>query len=161
MGPLRRIQGEGLARKHLPGPKQPSIVWIAAAILVQHPELGAKITDRQLLDDLDRPGMDLFRAVADLVLGNPAITTALLVEHFRDSEHQHTIGRLASWAHPVLSQDVAAEFVGVLNQMRRAAIKGKVEHLLQKQKIYGLTPAEIAELGSLTRLQATTAEVLH
>ena len=105
--------------------------------------------------------MDLFRAVTDIVLANPDIKTASLVESFRDSEYQHHIARLAVWTHPLLNQDVAAEFLGVLNQMRRAAIKGKVEHLLQKQKIYGLTPSEITELGNLTRLQVTKAEAVH
>lgn len=148
------------ARSQIRQPRQPSIIWMAAAMLVQHPELGAMIGDRELLDALDRPGVDVFQKIVDVVQITSGLNTAAIIEHFRDSEYQHIIARLATWNHPVLSQDVSAEFSGVLNQMRRAAIKAKVEHLLQKQKIYGLSTAEITELGNLTRLQTTKAEVV-
>lgn len=135
-------------------PKQPSLVWMAAAMLVQHPGLAAAVSDDQFLSDLDRPGVPLFRALLETVRDRPHINTAALVEHFRGSEYQHHLARLATWEHPALTHDVAAEFQGVLAQMRRAVIKGKVEHLLQKQKIHGLSTVEIRELADLTRLQA-------
>ncbi len=139
-------------------PKQPSLVWMAAALLVQHPELAAQVTDGQLWEDLDRPGMPLFKTLVETLHSNPHLNIAALVEHFRGSEHQHHVARLATWAHPALMQDVAAEFQGVLQQMRRAAIRGKVEHLLQKQRIHGLTTVELRELAELTRLQAERPE---
>ena len=142
-------------------PKQPSIVWMAAALLVQHPHLGPQITDRKFLDELDLPGMELLRAVVDTLKANPHYNTAALVEHFRDSEHIHHMARLAIWEHPALAYDVVAEFNGVLAQMRRAAIKSKVEHLLQKQKIYGLSIMEIKELSDLTRLQAERPDAVR
>lgn len=155
--PKQGYEGRGPIQQ----PKQPSLVWMAAAMLVQHPELGAMIGDRELLETLDRPGMDLFLRIIDAVQASPNLNTAALLESFRDSEHQHNIGRLAVWNHPVFSQDVSVEFSGVLNQMRRAAIKAKVEHLLQKQKICGLSTSEITELGNLTRLQAAKAEAVQ
>jgi DNA primase len=142
-------------------PKQPSIVWMAAAMLVQLPELGTKVTDLEFLQDLDRPGIGLFRQLIEAVRVIPRCNTAALVEHFRDTEHESHVARLAAWNHAVLGQDVTAEFIGVLNQMRRAAIKMKVEHLLQKQKIYGLSSLEMGELAHLTRIQAQKAETAH
>lgn len=142
-------------------PKQPSIVWMAAAMLVQYPELGAKVADLQFLEDLDRPGMDLFRKLVEAIRANPSCNTAALVESFRDTEHEQHLARLAVWSHPVLSQDVTTEFAGVLNQMRRATIKAKVEHLLHKQRIYGLNTLEITELTRLTRIQTEKAELAH
>ncbi|HEX9811238.1 MAG TPA: DNA primase [Burkholderiales bacterium] len=142
-------------------PRQPSIVWMAAAILVQHPELGAKAVSLEFLEDLDRPGMSLFRQLVETSNANPRCNTAALVEHFRDTEHETHVARLAAWNHPALDQDIDAEFTGVLNQMRRAAIKAKVEHLLQKQKIYGLTSLEIGELAHLTRIQVEKTEAAH
>ncbi|MBI3897605.1 MAG: DNA primase [Gammaproteobacteria bacterium] len=131
-------------------PKQPaSVVRVAAALLVQHPELGAQIQDSTAFQELDLPGMPVFRALVGVVCDRPSINTAALVEHFRDSEHQQSVARLAMWTHPALSQDVAAEFRGVLAQLRKAATKAKVDHLLQKQPIYGLTSAEEVELARL------------
>jgi DNA primase len=134
---------------------------MAAAILVQHPELGAKAVSLEFLEDLDRPGMSLFRQLVEASNANPRCNTAALVEHFRDTEHETHVARLAAWNHPALDQDIDAEFTGVLNQMRRAAIKAKVEHLLQKQKIYGLTSLEIGELAHLTRIQVEKTEAAH
>jgi DNA primase len=133
------------------GPQSPpSTVRVAAALLVQHPEVIAEIKDREFLRVLDLPGMPVFNAIIDAVQAQPGLNTAALVEQFRDSEHQHHVARLAVWAHPTLGHDnVASEFRGVLIQMRRAAIKAKLENLLQKQKIYGLTATEKTELVRL------------
>ena len=138
--------------------KPPSLVWMAAAMLVQYPELCAQVADDGFLEDLEWPGMPLLRALIDTLRRNPHFNTAALVEHFRDSEYQPQVARLATWTHPALAQDVTAEFQGVLQQMRRAAIKGKVEHLLQKERIHGLTTVEKRELAQLTRLQAERPE---
>ena len=97
----------------------------------------------------------------EVTRANPRSNTAALVENFRGTEHESHVARLAAWNHPVFGQDVGAEFMGVLNQMRRAAIKAKVEHLLQKQKIYGLSSLEMGELAHLTRIQAQKAETAH
>jgi DNA primase len=127
----------------------PSMVRVAAALLVQHPEVADEIKDGEWLSELDLPGMPLLRAVVDLLKARSGLSTAAIIEHFRDSEHQQSISRLATWTHPVLIQDPAVEFRGVLQQLRRAAIHEKSENLLQKQKIYGLTAVEKAELTRL------------
>lgn len=138
------------ARAPRMGPKPPpSMVRVAAALLVQHPALIEEIEDPELLRELDLPGMDLFQKVVQLLKNQPRLHTAALIEHFRESEHQPALARLATWAHPSLTQDVHAEFRGVLSQMRLAAIKAGTERLLQKQQVYGLDSAEKTELARL------------
>jgi DNA primase len=125
------------------------MVRVAAALLVQHPVLIHEIEDPDLLRELDLPGMDLFQSVVQLLKDHPRLNTAALIEHFRESEHQTALVRLATWTHPSLAQDVHAEFRGVLNQMRLAAIKAGTERLLQKQQLYGLDAGEKTELARL------------
>ena len=147
-GPRAAASRSGATRAG--GPQSPpSKVRVAAALLVQHPEVVAEIKDCDFLRELDLPGMPVFNAVIDAVQAQPGLNTAALVEQFRDSEHQQNVARLAAWEHPALDQDVVAEFRGVLSQLRRAAIRAKSDNLLQKQKIYGLTAAEKSELARL------------
>jgi DNA primase len=135
------------------GPRPPApIMRLAVALLVQHPQLAAKINDSSLFDGLDLPGIALFRALVNLLKAKPELNTAAVVEHFRDSEHQHSVAKIATWSHSVLEQDVAAEFRGAMDQLSRTVLKEKVELLLQKEKVSGLTPIERGELADLTRL---------
>lgn len=127
----------------------PSMVRMAAALLIQHPQLHERLKDRQLPADLDSPGMPVLRAVVDLLQEQPGLNTAAIVEHFRDSEHQQHVARLAVWHHPSLSGDVEAEFEGVIARMVATAAKTQTDRLLKKQEVYGLTPTEKAELARL------------
>jgi DNA primase len=133
---------------------------LAIAMLIQHPELAREIGSGPggLLDQVEGPGAPLLRALVELLHRQPELNTAAVVEHFRESEHGLHVARLAVWQHPALAADVTAEFRGVLIQMKRAAIKKKVENLLQKQRIFGLTREEIEELARLTRLARDAPE---
>lgn len=131
------------------GRRPPSLTRLAIALLIQHPELGRQVADTRLLAELDLPGMDLFQKVVRIIEQQPQLNTAALVEQFRGTEHEMPVARLAAWDHPSLAQDVRAEFMGVMAQMRVAAIKAGTERLLQKQRIHGLTPNEKVQLTRL------------
>ncbi len=131
------------------GPKTPSMMRLAIALAVQHPELAADAPDPHTLGDLDLPGAPLFQAVLELLKAHPGMNTAAIIEHFRDTEHQPHVAKLAAWRHPALQQDVAAEFRGVLDRLRRTAAKARADRLLDKQRAQGLDSAEKAELARL------------
>ena len=133
------------------GPKEPpSMVRLAIAMVLQHPELAAKVSDRGAFMSQDLPGMPLFLAVLDLLQGSPGLNTAAVIEHFRGTEHEAPLAKLAVWQHPALAHDVVAEFQGVLGQLRRSAIKMQTERLLHKQRVQGsLSPEEKVELARL------------
>jgi DNA primase len=140
-------------------PKQPpSVVRVLAALLIQHPEVVAEAGEIDAIAELDVPGMPLVRDLLDLAKARQGLNTAAIVEHYRDSEHQQAVAKLATWSHPSLEQDAAAEFRGAMAQLRKTAIREKVDNLLQKDKISGLTPAEKRELANLTRLQVEKPE---
>ncbi|OGI46418.1 MAG: DNA primase [Candidatus Muproteobacteria bacterium RBG_16_65_34] len=132
------------------GPKEPpSVARLAIAMLLQQPELAAKVPDEGVFADLDLPGMALFRAILQLLKTIPNLNTAAIIEHFRDTEHQAHLEKLAVWRHPALEHDVGAEFAGVIEQFRRVSAKVRTEQLLQKQRFDGLTSDEKAELAHL------------
>lgn len=137
------------------GPRRPApIMRLGVALLIQHPDLAARIEDPDIFAGSDLPGLALFRVLLDFIRSRSKVNTAAIVENFRDSEYQHSIERLATWQHSALEQDVEVEFEGVIAQIRRTTVKEKIATLLQKEKIAGLTPSEKQELASLTRLAA-------
>ncbi|GMR03909.1 MAG: DNA primase [Gammaproteobacteria bacterium] len=131
------------------GPKTPSMMRLAIALVVQHPELAADAPDQHFFGDLDLPGAPLLQAVLGLLKTRPGMNTAAIIEHFRDTEHQPHVAKLAAWQHPALQQDVAAEFQGVLDWLRKTAAKARTDRLLDKQRAQGLDSTEKAELARL------------
>jgi DNA primase len=142
------------------GPQRPApITRLAIALLVQNPSLARLVTDLSAYQGLELPGMNLFETLVGLLSATPALNTAAIVEHFRGTEYEHSIAKIATWTHSVLEQDIEAEFRGVLAQLRRTALKEKIEALLQKEKVSGLTSVEKRELADLTRLPVAATPV--
>ncbi len=132
------------------GPKEPpSHVRLAVAMLLQHPQLASRLPVAWGLDDPTDPGLHLLHDLIGLLRESPKLNTAAIIEHFRDSEYQHYLSRLAAWQHPALVQPSEADLVALLDKLRQAAIKKRVDKLLINQKMYGLKPDEIVELKRL------------
>lgn len=144
-------------RSAKPGPRSfgvprepPSVVRLAIAMLLQRPELAAKVKDEHQLAQLDLPGMPLFLELQRLLQANPAWkTAAVIVENFRDSDYHPHLAKLAFWQHPALEQDIEAEFNGVIDRLCETSAKQRTARLLQKQDASGLDAAEKDELARL------------
>lgn len=143
------------------GPKAPpSMVRIAIALLVQHPELVRDLPDQRSLEGLELPGMDLFHELSGLLQTPHSWNTAAVVEHFRGSTHEQHIAKLAVWEHPALAHDVGAEFQGLMQRMAQAARRAGAERLLRKQQLQGsLTATEKAELAQLLADRLESEEI--
>jgi DNA primase len=141
-GDRRRITG---------GQSRPSLVRTAIALLLQHPSLARLVVDPagefQALEG--RPGMALLMDLLRLLKDRQDLKTGSIIEHYRDSDHQPALSKLAAWEHPTLSGDVETEFRGVLEQLRREARWAETERLMSKERLSGLTSAEKTELKRL------------
>ena len=133
------------------GPVEPpSTVRLALALLIQHPDVASAAQQMPHLADCQMAGADLLRDVLAFVDGREAVTTGTIVEHFRDTPNAAHVNRLAAFSHPALDQsDVAGEFRGLLEQMRRQDAKRRADQLLNEQKARGLSATEKAELARL------------
>lgn len=152
----RLIEGNAVAQPRAKGlhpgvgPKEPpSRVQLAVAMLLQHPQLASRLPVAWKFDDPTDPGLRLLHDLIRLLQESPKLNTAAIIEHFRDSEYQHHVSRLAAWRHPALEQPNEADLVALLDKLRREAIKNRVDKLLNNQKIYGLRPEERLELKRL------------
>ncbi|OGI39774.1 MAG: DNA primase [Candidatus Muproteobacteria bacterium RBG_16_62_13] len=149
---LLRSEGRATADVLAPpaaGYQPASLLWKAAAMLVQDPGLAAQAPDPAELALLDEPGADLFREILGWFRANPGRTTAALLEQYRDHEQEATLGKLAAWRHPGLAEDMADEFSGALDGLRKLAVHGRVAQLTRKAALNEQEQIELARLLKL------------
>jgi len=133
---------------------KPSLVRRAIVLLLHEPAAAVDV-DVELLPDLQRPGVGLLRELIETVQAEPTITTAGLLERFRTHEEGRHLGRLAASEMPVDEFNVAAELAACVRQLAVAAIHERLEELIEKQSVTGLSDEEKAELRELIQQTAT------
>ncbi len=150
-GNVNSVSARWKARARVRAPGQPSVVRHAIALVLNHPEAGLK-ADVESLAGIGRPGVDLLQAVIETVQAEPNITTAGLLERFRHDEQGRHLGKLAAAELPVDEDfDAAAELTDCLQQLAQARRRERIEFLIEKQKVSGLSADEKAELQALLK----------
>jgi DNA primase len=118
-------------------------------LVLNYPEAGRK-ADVEKLAGVGRKGADLLLSLIETVQSEPNITTAGLLERFRQDEHGRHLGKLAMSVMPDDDEfDAAAELDECLDQLAQAGRKERVEFLIEKQRVSGLSEDEKAELRQL------------
>jgi DNA primase len=141
----------GKKRKLPSGTGKPSVVRHAITILLNHPEAGRNL-ELDKLAGVSRPGTDLLRALIETVRSEPNITTAGLLERWRHDEQGRHLGKLAAAEVPLDEDfDPVAELAECLDQLALAGRKERIDFLIEKQRVNGLSEDEKAELRGLTQ----------
>ena len=133
----------------------PSIVRRAITLIVHNPAAAGDI-DIEKLAGVTKPGSELLRELIETVQSEPNMTTAGLLERFRnDPEGQH-LGKLAGVEMPESEDfDDAAELADCIAQLAVSARRGRIEYLIEKQRLGTLDDTERDELRELTRGSGT------
>ena len=130
-------------------PGQPSVVRRAISLLLNNPEAGQKL-DIEKLAGIQRAGVDLLVALIETVQVEPNISTAGLLERWRHDEKGRHLGKLAAADIPEGEGfDAAAELNECLQQLALAGRKERIELLIEKQRLGGLSDDEKVELTTL------------
>ena len=125
----------------------PSVVRRAITLLLNYPEAGQKL-DTEKLAGVQRAGVDLLAALIETVQSEPNITTAGLLERWRHDEKGRHLGKLAALHVPLGEEfDAAAELGECLQQLALAGRKERIEFLIEKQRVTGLSDDEKSELA--------------
>src|SRR5210317_167960 len=148
-----RPAGAGVQKRRAGGgpPRdgRPSVVRHAISLVLNHP-VAAQSADLEKLADVHRKGTDLLIALIETVQAEPNITTAGLLERFRHDEQGRHLGKLAATELPEDEDfDAAAELSECIDQLALAGRKERIDFLIEKQKLSGLSEAEKAELRQL------------
>ena len=133
-----------------PGAKgQPSVVRHAISLVLNYPDAARKAAVEKLAG-MSRKGADLLQALIETVQAEPNITTAGLLERFRHDEQGRHLGKLAMTGLPDDEEfDPAAELAECLDQLAQAGRRERVDFLIEKQRVSGLSEDERAELRQL------------
>jgi DNA primase len=132
-----------------PASGQPSVVRHAITILLNHPQAGLK-ADIERLSSVSRKGTDLLQSLIETVQSEPNITTAGLLERYRHDEQGRHLGKLAASEMPLDDDfDAAAELADCLDQLALAGRRERIDFLIEKQRVSGLSNEEKTELRQL------------
>ena len=141
--------GSGKPRKRLRSAASggPSVVRRALTLILNYPTAGRKL-DTDLLAGVQRPGVDLLISLIETVQSEPTITTAGLLERWRHDEQGRHLGKLAAADLPMDDEfDAGAELAECLQQLALAGRKERIEFLIEKQRVTGLSDDERSELA--------------
>jgi len=134
-----------------PATAKPSIVRRAITLIVHDPA-SAEQVDIEKLDGISKPGSELLRKLIETVQAESNMTTAGLLERFRNDQEGQHLGKLAVIELPKSEDfDAAAELSDCISQLVLSARRGKIAFLIEKQRLGELTVAEKNVLRKLTR----------
>lgn len=136
-------------------PGQPSIVRRAITLIIQHPEAAANI-DIEKLAGISKPGADLLHDLIETIQSDPDMTTAGMLERFRNHADGQHLGKLAAMEMPESDDfDATAELTDCVIQLAHAAQRERINSLIEKQRLGSLSATEKDELRELTRRSGT------
>ena len=133
-------------RKAPLGAGNPSIVRRAITLLLNHPQAGRGL-DIEKLAGVTKPGTELLRELIETVQNEPNMTTAGILERWRNREEGRHLGKLAAVELPDDEDfDASAELAQCLDQLAAFRRRERVDNLIKKESVSTLSDAERAEL---------------
>jgi len=131
----------------------------AIELLLYQPMLATEIRLTPLLPQCEQPGVPLLIEIIKLINEHPGISTAALLEHWRDQEEGRFLSQLACWSPALDNLELTADLQGNLNEIERQHIEKRIEFLNSEQQNRPLSQAEKQEYGQL--LQQSHAARQH
>ncbi len=123
----------------------------AITLLLHSPKLALKAPDTSWLQDTKIAGTDLLHALIEKVNERPNLTTAGLLELWRNTEHGASLFKLAKKRLLTPENGLEHEFIGAITRIKQMHSEQRADFLLQKEHS-SLTPEERAELAQTLTL---------
>ena len=138
-----------------PRPPQPkgglqtsSLVRTALVLLLQYPTLAEYASPAQLVP-VELPGVPLLVDILQMLHNQPDLSTAMLLEKWRGTEHEGALHRLTRMPLSISEAGVEAEFTGAIARLLKKHQEQRLERLIAKTEVEGLSDAEKAEFNAL------------
>ncbi|EJG1285570.1 DNA primase [Vibrio parahaemolyticus] len=119
------------------------------ALLIQNPSYAQMVPDLSSVRDLSILGLSLFADVLDKCQAHPHINTGQLLEHWRNSQNEALLSRLASWDIPLDEDNQEEIFLDSLDKIIAQCVEKQIENLQAKARSVGLSAEEKRELLAL------------
>lgn len=136
------------------GAGQPSIVRRAMTLLLHFPDAAASL-DVEQLAGVSKPGIDLLREIIEMVQAEPDMTTAGLLERWRNHDEGRHLGKLAAVEIPGGDDfDAGAELADCITQLAAGGLRDRISFLIEKERLSSLSADEKDELRALMQQPA-------
>ena len=147
-------QADGGGTRRHPGPGdigagQLSPMASAISLLLQHPELASRLENPESVGRLHVQGSEHLRQLVRRISADPEITTARLVEGFRDTNVHGFMETLASHPHHIGEEATQRYFEDTLSRLEELQNEERRLLLLEKARQHPLGHEEKEELLSL------------
>ncbi|RQW62905.1 DNA primase [Vibrio viridaestus] len=119
------------------------------ALLLQNPSYSQKVPDLSSVASLTIPGLNLLIEVLEKCLNYPHVSTGQLLEHWRNSQNEALLSRLASWDIPLVDDNQEDIFLDSLDKILAQCVEKQIENLQAKERSVGLSADEKRELLAL------------
>jgi DNA primase len=130
----------------------------AIGILIQHPNLAKSIPYLPELAQMNIAGIGLLLRLQQQALEKETITTAQILEFFRDTDDYEPLIKLATWQHEINEERLETVFKNTFKFIEDQCLNYRLETLLIKDKTQGLNSDERLECHLLmTALKATNS----
>jgi len=130
-------------------PKPVSPMRKTIGLLVQNPSLSKKLENWQVLVGSPEAGSDLLFKLLETLQQQPHLTTASLVEHWRDDASYQHLMTLANWNHEIPEEILEDEFLSAFGKINVSTSKQQMQFLLDESKKRPLTTDEKHQLKQL------------
>lgn len=125
-------------------------VRLALSVLLDQPSLARELGDTTWLGKLNTPGVQTLAQVLETLGQHPHLTTAGILERWRDSETGRHLLKLAQWRPPPSEEDSVPQLLqDALKRLRQQYLQQRTEDLLARASRAALTDDEKAELKTL------------
>ncbi|MEL0632234.1 DNA primase [Pseudoalteromonas carrageenovora] len=130
----------------------------AIGILIQHPDLAKSVPYLPELAQMNIAGIGLLLRLQEQALQKEEVTTAQLLEFFRDTDDYEPLIKLATWQHQINEERLETVFKNTFKFIEDQCLNYRLETLLIKDKTQGLNSDERLECHLLmTALKATNS----
>ena len=126
-----------------------SPVQYAVAILVQYPELADQVERSRLDVPGEVKGVGFLAHLIDFCREKPNVSTALLLEHWRDTPEGRFLSELATRDLAGGVEQLEPALVEVLQRIEGQLVRARVGRLQKIQASDGLTPEQADELREM------------
>lgn len=132
-------------------------IQLALTLLLHKPQLGASITNYRWLLGIAQAGPTLLHQMLEIIHQNPNLTTASLLEFWRDDKlHPHLTKLAIADREERMHGSEEKELADCMNRLLQQARTSRFSYLQQKSAEKGLSSAEKAEFQQLLLLAKTT-----
>ena len=130
-----------------------NLVRQAVSLLVHHPSAAAAPADLEALSAVDRPGVPLLLELLTQLREDPAVSTAVLLERWRERPEHVSLARLAATECLVLDPAAAAAELGsaIARLVAEETPGRRLDELLARARDMALSDPEKQELQELLR----------